>query len=126
MRALQVVRSAYRCTVEEQDDPAVWIARAMKKSGAELGVLLRENAVSYALEGQDASGLRFGDRSQTAPPRLGDDLAALASEGAAVYVVREDLVERGISESALVPGMRPVGRSEIPGVFAEYDQVWHW
>ena len=77
MRALQVIQTAYRCTVEEQDDPAVWITHAMKGAGADLGLLLRRNAVNYVVEGQDASGLSFGGKAQTHPPSLDRDIAGL-------------------------------------------------
>ena len=126
MRTLQVIRSAYRCNVEEQDDPAVWMARAMKGAGADLAVLLRGNAVNYAIEGQDASGLSFGGHALSRAAHLDHDVAALIGGGSDVYFVREDARERGIDEGAVVPGTKPVSRSSLPGLLAEFDQVWHW
>ena len=126
MRTLQVIRSAYRANIEEQDDPAVWIARAMKGAGAELAVLLRGNAVNYAVEGQDASGLSIGGWEQTHPARLDLDVAALVGGGSDVFVVREDAEERGIDDGTFVPGAKSVPRASLPGLFAEFDQVWHW
>ena len=126
MRALQVISSAYRCTIEEQDDPAVWITHAMKGQGAELGVVLRGNAVCYAIEGQDASGISFGDWRQTNPPRLDRDIASLVEKGIDVYVVEADAKDRGIASSAIMPGLKPIPRSALVGLFSEYDQVWNW
>jgi sulfur relay (sulfurtransferase) DsrF/TusC family protein len=126
MRTLQIVRSAYRCNAEEQDDPAVWITRAMKGAGADLAVLLRGNAVNYASEGQDASGLAFGGRAQTRPAQLDRELAAIASGGSEVYFVLEDAEERGIDPADFVAGVKPVRREALPGLLAEFDQVWHW
>ena len=126
MRALQVIHSAYRCTIEEQDDPAVWITHALKGAGAELGVLLRGNAVNYAVEGQDASGLSFGGMTQTHPPRIDRDVAGLVEKGISVFVVNEDAADRGIGSSGYVPGVEGIARANIPKLFAEYDQVWSW
>lgn len=126
MKVLQVIQSAYRCTLEEQDDPAVWITHAMRGAGAELDVLLRGNAVNYVLEGQDASGLSFGDLAQTQPPRLDRDIAALVDKGVKVYAVAEDLSDRGIGGANHIEGIRRIERSGVAGLFSEYDQVWHW
>ncbi len=125
-KVLHIVGAAYRATLEEQDDPVIWLAHAMKAAGGALDVLLRGNAVNYAVCAQDASGLVFGDRAQTQPPQLPRDLRALMAQGVAVMFVREDAAERGILESELLEGVRPVSRAELPALFAGYDQVWHW
>lgn len=98
----------------------------MKGAGAELDVLLRGNAVNYALEGQDASGLSFGDLTQTQPPRLDRDIAALIDKGIKVYAVMEDIFERGLDGAKQVEGMQRIERSGLADLFSEYDQVWHW
>lgn len=126
MKALQVIQSAYRCTVEEQDDPAVWITHAMKGAGAELGVLLRGNAVNYAVKGQDASGLAFGALEQTQPPKIDREVEKLVDKGLEVYFVKEDAEERGIGESDCISGIRSISRTKVPELFSEYDQIWHW
>ena len=126
MKALQIIESAYRCTIEEQDDPAVWITHAMKGAGAELDVLLRGNAVNYVLTGQDASGLSFGARQQTNPPQLEHDIAKLIEKGVEVYVVEEDMDSRGLSSVETIPGIRKMNKQGLPALFDRYDQVWHW
>ncbi|MFQ5972739.1 MAG: hypothetical protein ACE5Q3_10420 [Alphaproteobacteria bacterium] len=126
MKVLQVIESAYRATLEEQDDTVVWITHAMKGAGADLNVLLRGNAVNYAVLGQDASGLAFGAWKQTEPPQIADDIAALIGKGVAVYVVDEDAVERGLGSAEFVPGVERIPQAGIPKLLGEHDQVWHW
>jgi sulfur transfer complex TusBCD TusB component (DsrH family) len=126
MKVLQIIETAYRATIEEQDDTVVWITHAMKGAGGDLDVLLRGNAVNYALRGQDASGLAFGEWQQTRPPRLADDIAGLIGKGVDVYYVQDDAVARGISESALVERLKPIPRNGLAGLLGAYDQVWHW
>lgn len=126
MKVLQIIETAYRATLEEQDDTVVWITHAMNGAGGELDVLLRGNAVNYAVRGQDASGLTFGDWRQTYPPRLADDVGGLIGKGVDVYYVEDDAVARGISESALVEGLKPIARNGLAELLGAYDQVWHW
>lgn len=126
MKALQVIESAYRCTVEEQDDPVVWITHAMKGAGADLGVLLRGNAVNYAVKGQDCSGLSFGDVKQTHPPRIDKEVKSLTKKGVDVYVIREDASDRGIDTADFVSGVELISRGKVAGLFSSYDQIWHW
>lgn len=125
-KVLQVVESAYRGTLEEQDDTIVWLTHAMKGAGLVTDMLLRGNAVNYPVTAQDASGLEFGGRKQTQPPQLANDLAKLIAKGVTVYIMRDDLEARGIKTDELIGGLTPIAASKLPDVFAGYDQVWHW
>jgi len=125
-KVLQVIESAYRCTIEEQDDPVVWITHAMKGAGANVHLLLRGNAVNYAVKGQAVAEVNFGTRHQRQAPRIDDDIASLCAKSVDVYVVEDDVAERGIERSELVSGIRTIPRSGIARLFGEYDQVWHW
>ncbi len=125
-KILSIIESGYRATLEEQDDTIVWITNALKGAGADITVLLRGNAVNYAVKGQDASGLSFGARKQTQPPRIDSDLAKIMEKGIAVYVVEDDVSERGLERTDLIAGLNSVPRSGLPALIAEYDHIWSW
>jgi DsrE/DsrF-like family len=125
-RYLSVIENAYRATVEEQDDTAVWFTHALKNGGAEVALLLRGNAVNYALRGQDASGLRFGTKELKVPPEIDKDISACVEKKIPAFVVSEDLAERGILPSDLLPGIEKVPRIGLAKLFDSYDRVIHW
>jgi sulfur relay (sulfurtransferase) DsrF/TusC family protein len=126
LKVLNIVESAYRATIEEQDDTVLWTSSALKGAGADVDVLLRGNAVNYGVKGQDASGLQFGAKKQTHPPQLEDDLQRLMDLGAKVYVTTDDAAERGLERTDLIGGLEPISRSRIAKLCADYDQIWHW
>ncbi|HVY64624.1 MAG TPA: DsrE family protein [Gammaproteobacteria bacterium] len=126
IKTLSIVETAYRATLEEQDDTILWLNRSLQGAGADVDLLLKGNAVNYAVAEQDASGLAFGAERQTQPPRLADDVAKLIAAGAAVYIVDEDAVERGIRNDELLPGVQRVGTAGVAPLIAGYDRVWHW
>lgn len=126
MKVLQVVNCAYRATTEEQDDTVIWITHAMRGAGAEIDVLLRGNAVGYAVAGQDASGLAIGDWRQTQPPQLDRDISSLLEKGVAVYVAHEDLNDRGIAQNKILGGVQRVPIDRIGQLVDRYDQLWQW
>ncbi|NJN76389.1 MAG: hypothetical protein HC796_09625 [Synechococcaceae cyanobacterium RL_1_2] len=126
MRALQIIESGYRCNLEEQDDPAVWISQVLYGLDNSADILLRGNAVNYLVTGQDASGLTFGSITHQQTSRLDLDLANCLKTGMKVYAIVEDLEVRGVPQSKLIPGINQIKRKELPVVFEEYDQIWHW
>ena len=126
-KTLNIVESAYRAVMEEQDDTILWLLAAMQGAGAEHTVVLRGNAVNYAVAGQGVAGLKVGKWKQTQAPKMDRDVVDLIEKRKIpVYVISEDLAERGIESSELVPGVQLLSRTALPGLFAEYALVSHW
>jgi len=121
-----IVESAYRAVMEEQDDTILWLLAAMQGAGAEHTVVLRGNAVNYAVVGQGVPGLTIGEWKQTQAPKMDRDVLDLIEKRKIpVYVVTEDLADRGIERGALVPGVQLLSRTALPGLFSEYALVAH-
>ena len=125
-RYLSVVENAYRATVEEQDDTAVWFTHAIRNGGAEVALLLRGDAVNYLSKGQDARGLRFGTREVRVAPELDADLAAMLEKKIPVFYVEEDAVERGIPTAGFIPGAEAISRAAVAGLMDRFDRIVHW
>jgi sulfur relay (sulfurtransferase) DsrF/TusC family protein len=126
-KSLNIVESAYRAVMEEQDDTILWLLAAMQGAGGEHTVVLRGNAVNYAIAGQGAPGLTVGEWKQTQAPRMDRDVADLIeNRKIPVYVVEEDLIERGIASDELVSGIKLISDKGLPGLFAEYEVISHW
>jgi hypothetical protein len=125
MKILNVVESAYRATLEEQDDTILWLSRALQNNGADLTLLLRGNAVNYAVR-QECPPLSFGGAGVNHPARPNEDLAKLREKGARVLAVREDIEERGISRESCVAEVELISRGDIAGLMESHEQVWHW
>lgn len=126
MKVLQVIQSAYRCTIEEQDDPVVWFIQVLETIGGDVDIVLRSNAVNYAVKGQVVEGLSFGEWKQSFPAKLDDDLQQCLDKGIKVYAISEDISKRGIPESKLLEGIEQISFKELPRLFEDYEQVWHW
>jgi len=126
-KSLNIVETAYRAVMEEQDDTILWLLAAMQGAGGAHTVVLRGNAVNYAIAGQGAPGLTVGEWKQTQAPRMDRDVADLIeNRKIPVYVIEEDLAERGIASDELVPSVKLVSRRSLPILFAEYEIVSHW
>ncbi len=123
---LQIVETAYRATIEEQDDTILWLTQAMAGAGGRFTVLLRGNAVNYGVKAQDASGLVVGGWRQSEPPRLADDVAAIIAKGMDVYVVDEDVAALGLERGELIAGLKGISRAELPRLLPKFDGIWAW
>ena len=90
-------------------------------------MVLRGNAVNYGIAGQGAPALTVGEWKQTQVPRMDRDVADLIeNRKIPVYVVEEDLAERGIGRDELVSSVKLVSRGALPTLFAEYQIILHW
>lgn len=126
MKVLQVVEQAFRTVVEEQDDTILWLTRSMLGAGANLSVLLAGHAACYAVQQRRQPALSLGQWQQTEPAELLRDIRALTEQGVSVYVVREELAERGLGHLPVCAGVEVIGRDSLPQLYESVDQVWQW
>ena len=126
MKVLNIVESAYRATLEEQDDPILWLSQSFQNAGVDLSILLRGNAVNYLVKEQKPFNLHFGAWKQTNPPELDRDLANAIVKGISVYAIAEDLQDRALFQERLIEGVLLIEKSQIPELFEQFEYVWHW
>jgi hypothetical protein len=123
---LQILTTGYRGTLEEQDDPVLWLTHSLRNNGADVDVLLRGTAVNYVVRGQLVRGLGFGEWQQTQPPDLELEVRALMSKDTRFFVLADDVAARGIRRDEVIEHVGFVARSELPALLRGYQRIWQW
>ena len=125
-KILSIINTAYRATLEEQDDAALWFNHACVLAGADIDILLTGNAVNYAIKTDDISPLTIGKREVSHPSHFGKGLTEFQSCDQKVFYLEEDLLQRGISLNQLVKPFYGVKKKDLSNLVDSYDMVWRW
>jgi hypothetical protein len=131
MRVLQILDQAFRTTVEEQDETILWLVQSMLKKSRpdpdnQIDLLLSGNAVYYPYQKLRQPPLKLGDWRQSQPADFRRDMENLRDSGVFIFVVYEDLWERGLERLPVPEGVDLIHRKDLPSLYAGADQVWHW
>ncbi len=126
MKVLNIISSAYRATLEEQDDTIVWLSHMLAGAGAEIDILLRGPAANYIVKGQEAGPLSIGGRRQKHAPDVHGQVVSFAEKGGGVFVIEDDLKRRGLAKAPALAAVEFVSTRRLPRLFERYDFVWHW
>ena len=117
-RVLQVIGPSYRLSREEHGSSVVWDTRALAGGAGAFGLLLRADAVAYAMRGAGAAS------APESHDGASDGVARLVENGVDVRYVEEDARERGLESLHLIDGVRPLKESDVPRHLSGYELVW--
>ena len=101
------------------------LTQALAKAGGQMSVVLRGNAVNYAVAAQNPKGVTIGKLEIENPVAPTREIARMKSAGIPVYLIREDLERRGIAASAVVGDVEMVSQGQLAGLCGKFEQVWH-
>ncbi len=110
----------------EDSDIGLFASAFAPVAGQQLGLLLREDAVNYALRGQDGTNIKIAGVPIQPGFLIETDLKSLQQTNIPVYAIREDLEERGIKPEEIIDGVKLMGRGELGKLVDQYDTVWNW
>ena len=131
MKILNVLSQAFRTTVEEQDETILWLVQSMMSkakasSDNVMSLLLSGHAVYYAFQNQPQPALTLGDWQQSQPANIKRDIQQMLDARISIYLVYEDLWDRGLDMLPVPAGIDIVNRNEIPALYEYADHIWHW
>jgi sulfur relay (sulfurtransferase) DsrF/TusC family protein len=110
----------------EDSDIGLFASAFAPVAGQSMTLLLREDAVNYAVRGQDGTGIKIAGTTVQPGFLIETDLQSLRQSNIPVYTVGEDLEERGIKKEELVNGVQVISRTGFGKLIEQFDTVWNW
>jgi sulfur transfer complex TusBCD TusB component (DsrH family) len=110
----------------EDSDIGLFASAFAPATGNQMTILLSDDAVNYALRGQDGTGIKIAGGTVQPGFLIETDIQSVQDSKIPVYALREDLAERGIAEGELVKGVKLLGRNEFGKFVDQFDSVWNW
>ncbi len=110
----------------EDSDIGLFASAFAPVTGHEMTMLLTEDAVNYAVRGQDGTGIKIAGGTVQPGFLIETDIQSVQASNIPVYALREDLEARGIAEGELVSGVKLMSRRELGRFVDRFDTVWNW
>ena len=110
----------------EDSDIGLFASAFAPATGNQMTILLSEDAVNYAVRGQNGTGIKIAGGTVQPGFLIETDLQSLQDSKIPVYALREDVAERGLTEAELVKGVKLMPRSELGKFVDQFDSVWNW
>ena len=110
----------------EDSDIGLFASAFAPVTSNQMTLLLSEDAVNYAVRGQDGTGINIAGGTVQPGFLIETDLQSLQDSKIPVYAVKDDLEERGISERDLISGVKILRKDEFGKFVDQFDTVWNW
>ncbi|TVL88961.1 hypothetical protein [Streptomyces sp. SAJ15] len=123
MPSLAIVERAYRGALEVSYFDALFLAIEIHRQLG-LDVLLRGEAVGYALRADPPPPLTVGTTVVEAYDAPREDLLRLRDLGVGIWVEEPDLRAMGLGPERLAEGVRCVAAGEFAARWPSYDRVF--
>ena len=110
----------------EDSDIGLFASAFAPVTNNQMTLLLSEDAVNYAVRGQDGTGIKIAGGTVQPGFLIETDLQSLQDSRIPVYAMKDDLEERGLSERDLISGVKILRKDEFGKFVDQFDTVWNW
>ena len=110
----------------EDSDIGLFASAFASVAGQSMTFLLREDAVNYAVRGQDGTGIKIAGALVQPGFLIETDLRSVQQSKIPVYAISEDVDERGLRKEDLIEGVQLLSGKELGKFVDQFDTVWNW
>jgi len=120
---LAIVERSHRGTIEQQYAHVLWLVHGLHRQSPMI-LLLRGGAVVYALKSTPPGPVVLGGEPSGHHPDYREAITRLRSDRAAILVSRTSMVELGLADRSLFPGVEAVSDEQIAHVAGSVARIW--